>query len=138
MKQLTTILTLFAWLTGLSVSGQAVNNSCDSIYDFVEIMPHYDKGADGLMEYLKTDLAPVLSTCFQRDSILTASIHVTLAINEQGKVIDVDFLRIQATEKCQEELRQKMMDMSGWTPGKQWGLPVCCNYSWPIRCINWK
>jgi hypothetical protein len=138
MKRLKTILTLLIFATGFSSFGQSVNNECDTIYDFAETLPQYENDVKGLMDYLMTDLAPILSDCYKRDDILTASIYLTLTIDKEGKVIDVEFKRIQASEKCKEELKEKLLNMTCWTPGKQGDVSVCCKYQWPISCINWK
>ncbi|MEZ4911206.1 MAG: hypothetical protein R2774_10135 [Saprospiraceae bacterium] len=138
MKELKIVLTLFIFATGYSSYGQSVNNECDTIYDFAETLPKYENDIKGLMDYLMADLAPILSDCYKRDDILTASIYLTLTIDKEGKVIDVEFKRIQASEKCKEELKEKLLTMTGWTPGKQGDLAICCKYQWPISCVNWK
>lgn len=101
-------------------------------------MPQYDKGAEGLKDYLIKELTPILSDCYKRDSILTASMYLILTIDRQGEVVDIYFTRIQATEKCKEELRQKIMTMKGWSSGQKGGQPVCCHYLWSIGCIKWE
>lgn len=132
------ILTLLIFAIGFSTFGQSVNNKCDTIYDFVETLPQYENNVKGLMDYLMTDLAPVLSDCYTIDGILTASIYLTLTIDKKGKVIDVEFKRIEASEKCKGELRKKLLNMTGWSSGKVGDTAVCSKYQWPISCINWK
>jgi hypothetical protein len=124
--------------TGFYTFGQSVDNECDTIYDFVETLPQYENDVKGLMDYLMTDLAPILSNCYKRDDILSTSIYLILTIDKKGKVIDVEFKRIQASEKCKEELKEKLLHMNGWTPGKHENVAVCCKYQWPISCINWE
>ncbi len=138
MKGFKTVLTLVVSTLGFSALGQSTDSKCDTIYDYAETLPHYENDIKGLMDYLMTDLAPILSDCYKRDGILTASIYLTMTIDTEGKVIDVEFRRIQASDKCKEELREKLLSMTSWTSGKQGNTPVCCKYQWPISCINWK
>jgi len=138
MKKLTIFLTLMVFTTGSPIFGQSVNRQCDTIFAVAEIMPQYQTGLKGLMDYLMTDLAPILSNCCERDSILITSIYLTLTIDNYGEVTDVDFKRIQATEKCKKELKENLMNMTGWIPGKQGDISVCCKYFWPVRCIKWE
>ncbi len=59
------------------------NNDCDSIYSFVEIMPEYENGTKGLMDYLSKDLIPILTDCTQSDSTLIASLYLTMTIDKR-------------------------------------------------------
>ena len=64
--------------------------------------------------------------------------YLTMTIDKTGIVIDVEFVRINATDQCKKDLKQKIMTMTSWTPGMKVGKPVCCKYSWPISCIMWQ
>lgn len=138
MKRLQTLLTFLIFAAGFFSFSQSVHNDCDTIYDFAESLPQYQNDGKGLMDYLMTDLAPILSDSYTRDNIITASIYLILTIDKKGKVIDVEFKKIHATEKCKEKLKEKLLTMTGWTPGKQGNKAVCSKYKWAIRCINWK
>lgn len=138
MGRFATILTIFCLLTGLTANGQLADVSCGTVYKFAEIMPQYDKGTEGLFTYLTDELTPLLSDYFKRDSILIASMHLTLTIDKQGHVAAVDFQRTNATQECKNKLRQKIMTMTGWEPGQIDEQPVCCEYVWPISCILWE
>lgn len=138
MKRLKTLLTLLILTMALNSYSQTVNCACDSIYDFAETLPQYQNGVKGLSEFLMTDIAPILSDCYRKDNVLTTSIYLTLTINKEGKVINVDFNKILASEKCKEELREKIITMTSWTPAKQGNIAVCSKYQLPIGCILWK
>ena len=138
MKQIYSLVLLLASLSITVNSFSQADNDCDTIYRFVEIMPEYENGKKGLMNYLNKELIPILANCNNRDTTLIASMHLTLTINKAGQVIDVKFNKINSAGLCKNELRQKLMTMSKWRSGKQGGEPVCCNYSWPISCILWK
>ncbi|MFK8044143.1 MAG: hypothetical protein AB8B72_01510 [Crocinitomicaceae bacterium] len=132
------LMILITILTSLTVIAQPSSHECDSIYEFAEEMPVYQNGMNGLIKYLKSDLIPILVDCNGRDGILTSSLYLSLTIDRQGKVIDVEFQRIQATEQCKKELREKLLTMKGWTSGMQDGIAICCTFSWPISGINWR
>jgi hypothetical protein len=138
LKGLLIIFTFFIQLWAFNASGQTKYNVCDSIYHFAEKMPHFIDEERGLMHYMNEEIFSILSDCYSRDSILTTSMNLTLTIDNVGQVIDVKFNRIQASESCKKEIRNKMLDMKGWTAGNQDGVPVCCEYILPIGCIYWK
>jgi hypothetical protein len=54
------ILTLLGFVTGLTLNAQSVNKQCDTIYDFVETMPKYEDDVKGLMDFVMSDLTPIL------------------------------------------------------------------------------
>lgn len=101
-------------------------------------MPVYKNDTKGLADYLNNELIPILSDCYKKDSLLTASIYLTLTINQKGHVIDVKFERINASELCKDKLREKIMSMPEWTAGYIGGKAICCRYLWPISCIKWE
>ncbi len=111
MKRL--LMILFTILTSVTVYGQSSSHECDSIYEFAENMPVYENGIRGLVKYLQSDLMPILVDCNRRDEVITFSIYFSLIINDQRKVVDVEFQRIQASDQCKEELRGKFLTMNG-------------------------
>ena len=131
------ILLIIGFLISIPSLGQ-VDSGCDSVYNFVDTMPEYESGINGLSDYLHNDLIPILAKCIERDSSLIASMYLTMTIDKKGNVIDVVFNRISATEKCKNDLKKKILTMPSWTPGKLNGKNVCCKYSWPISCIMWQ
>ena len=100
-------------------------NKCDTIYDFVEQMPKYDKDPQGLMDYLSKDLIPIISDCMKRDSTLIASLRIILTIDNNGHVIDAVFPRPDLTDQCKSDLKKKLLTMTGWKPGLMNGKTVC-------------
>ncbi|WP_347839952.1 hypothetical protein [uncultured Draconibacterium sp.] len=134
MKQVFLIVGI---LISVTCFGQ-VDADCDSVYIFAEKMPEFKNGDSGLSGYLHSDLIPILANCIERDSSLIASMYLTLTINKHGKVIDVIFNRISASDQCKNDLRQKILTMPSWTAGVDKGKRVCCRYSWPISCIMWQ
>jgi hypothetical protein len=138
MKHIRNLILVFSFLMISVESFGQIDNKCDAIYSFVDFMSEYANGIHGLMDYLNKDLILILSDCIQRDSILIASMYLTLTIDNEGKVIDVDFIQINATDQCKSDLKKKILTMPSWTPGKLNGKAVCCKFSWPISCIMWQ
>lgn len=132
------ILTIYMFLLPLGANGQDSHNRCDSIYELIDSVPEYTGGMSGLLKYLQNDLIPILSECNKRDGDLVSSMHLSLIINDQGKVVDVEFQRIEVAKQCKEELRTKLLTMHGWTAGKYKGTPVCSKFNWPISSISWR
>ncbi len=110
---------------------------CDSIYDIVDTRSQYDKGDAGLIDYLMKELSPVISDCVKRDSVLITRLLIILTIDKYGTIIDASFPRSHATVLCREEMRKKLLTMTGWTAGQIKGQPVCCYYEIPISCLKW-
>jgi len=127
---------IFFLLTGTILFGQTTNK-CDTIYDFVEIMPQYDKGDQGVIKYIMNELSPVISDCMKRDDSVIASLQIILTIDKTGNVVDATFPKPNATEQCKADMKRKLMTMTGWTAGLSNGQPVCCHRSIPIRCLKW-
>ena len=112
-------------------------NKCDSIYDFADQMPQYDKDIQGLIDYLSNDLIPIIGNCMNRDSTLIASMRIILTIDKNGHVIDATFPRPNLTDQCKSDLKKKLLTMTGWKPGLMNGKSVCTHFQWPISCIKW-
>lgn len=137
-ERLKSILTLLTFALCLDVAGQTGNEDCDSIYKYTETFPQYKNDKKDLMEYFRSDLQPILSNCYKRDSSLITNMILQLTIGKTGRVIDLEFKKIHASEKCKKELREKILTMSGWAPAKHQGLPVCSKFSWSIACLRWE
>jgi len=137
MKSILNILTFIALLISSVTYGQ-ITNKCDTIYDFVDKMPQYDKDINGLMDYLNKELVPIISNCMKRDGDLIASLHIVLTIDKNGKVIDATFPRPNLTDQCKSDLKKKLLTMTGWTAGQLKGENVCTHFYWPISCLKWE
>lgn len=137
-SQFTITSIIICILTNFGGYAQSGNNGCDTVYDLVETLPQYPGEIDGLMNYLNDELVPVISNCIERDSILTSSLRIILSVNTEGSVFAVDLTRVNATDECKRELREKILTMRGWTAGQKDGKPVCSQFHWPISCLKWE
>lgn len=101
-------------------------------------MPKYDKDIKGLSDYLMKELVPIIGDCMKRDTDMIASLYIILTIDSNGKVIDATFPKDNLTSLCKDDLKKKLLTMSGWTAGQKDGRPACCKFSWPISCLKWE
>lgn len=136
MKNTTKILTFIALLNSSVILGQTINK-CDTIYDFVEQMPKHEKDIQGLMDYMSKDLIPIVGECMKRDNSLIASLRIILTIDKDGHVIDASFSGPVLTDQCKNDLKKKLLTMTGWQAGQHNGKDVCTHFIWPISCIKW-
>jgi hypothetical protein len=35
-------------------------------------------------------------------------------------------------------IKGKLLTMPGWTAGQKDSQAVCCQFNWPISCLNWE
>lgn len=134
MKNIQIILTLVALVISSLAFGQT---KCDTIYNAVEKIPQYDKGMEGLRNYLNEELVPIIINCMKGDSVLITSLYIVLTIDKEGSVIDAKFTRPLLTDQCKSDLNAKLLTMTGWTPGQLYGQNVCYRLIWPISCLKW-
>jgi len=130
------ILTVVLLLTVTKSYGQT--NDCDTVYNYSQVMPKYDKDIKGLSDYLIRELVPIIRDCIKRDTEIIASLYIILSIDSSGKVIDATFPKDNLTLRCKDDLRAKLLTMTGWTAGQQDGQDVCCKFNWPISCLKWE
>jgi hypothetical protein len=113
----------------------AQGSSCDTVYTTVEVQPTYEGGIAGLMEYFGKELTPIISK--SENKTVTEKMTIMLTIDVNGKVIDAELSRHRLEKSAEDEMRRKILTMTGWTPGRLKDQPVCCKYGWVIGCIKW-
>jgi hypothetical protein len=112
---------------------------CQRVYDYAEVMPSYRSDTPRhWMSYVSTELSPVLYRNMQRGDDEIASLYLKLLIDRQGRVSDVQITRPQLSNRCVREVRAKLVAMTGWTPARSQGQPVCCWVSLPVSCLKWQ
>lgn len=136
MRHFFKILTVIFFLTVTKSYGQS--SGCDTVYSYVEVMPKYEKEVKGLSDYLMKELVSIIGNCIKRDIEIIANLYIILTIDSNGKVIDATFPRHNLTSLCNEDLKAKLLTMTGWTAGQKDGQPVCCKFNWPISCLKWE
>jgi hypothetical protein len=114
------------------------NTFCDTIYEHPETLPQFTNDTKGLTDYFHAAFIPILNDCLKQDGEIVSSLRMQLTIDKTGKVIAVNFLRLQASDTCINKLTNEILSMTGWTAGKMNGNTVCSIYYWQINCILWK
>lgn len=112
--------------------------TCDTVYsqDIVDFPPMYKDDELDLHKYFWKELK-LVNECNQIDSILISNLYMEFTISNSGEVINVDFTYTEASLLCQEEIRKKLLTMTGWKPAKKDGEFVCCTYLIPLK-ISWR
>ena len=122
---------------GLPAYGQSTKD-CSVVYDQLEEMPKYKEGGQDLSKYIFNELTPILSECKKGKEPPITSMYISLLIQKDGQVGEVEFKRIEASETCKSKIREKLMKMQGWAAGKKDGVTVCCRFFLPVKCIKWE
>jgi hypothetical protein len=113
----------------------AQGSSCDTVYTTVEVQLSYERGISALIDYFAKELLPIISK--SENKTLTEKMTIMLTIDVNGKVIDAELSRHRLEKSAEDEMRRKILTMTGWTPGRLNNEPVCCKYAWVIGCIKW-
>ncbi|MFT5619633.1 MAG: hypothetical protein ACI85I_002880 [Arenicella sp.] len=110
-------------------------SKCDVIYDCPEVLPHYQDDR-GLMRFFSNEFVSTISNCMKRDHSMITRFYLTLTINKKGKIEEVDFKKMEASEESRKEIVSKLEEMK-WEPGIVNGKPVCSKFNWVMGCIKW-
>jgi len=128
-------LFLLFYIFTVSLNAQT---ACDTIYGSPETHPHYGHDFLAFYTYFDKNIAPVLQECMKTEGTVISSLVVRFTLDCDGKILDVDFIRINAGEACKKRLREQFLVMGHWIPGLVCGEPVCSYAVWPIRCLKWE
>lgn len=131
------LLSLLLILTTSICKGQNKEH-CKMIYKAVDEAPCYLSGTVGLHRYFTKELMPIIGECYKQDDFMVTKMTMILTIGAEGHVIEVTFPDKQIPTRFQAQLREPLLKMSGWLPGKIKGKPVCSYYLWTIGCILWE
>lgn len=75
-------------------------------------------------------------TSKREKTALTRKLIIMLTIDASGRVTDA-ILSKHNLPKNYEELRMKILTMTGWTPGNLNSQNVCCKHGWVISGFKW-
>ena len=129
------ILAIFQLLWLLAVPSLGQTSDCEVVYNTVDILPSYEGGMEALMGYFEKELMPIISK--SENKTLTTKLMIMLTIDASGRVTDAVLTKHNLTKNYEEELRMKLLTMTGSTPGSLNGQKVCCKHAWVIGCIKW-
>ena len=100
----------------------------DSVYTVVEQMPEFPGGVNKLLDFISQNLqypASAMESCIQ------GRIIVQFVIEKDGSVSNIKVIR-GIEPACDAEAVRVVKLMPKWTPGKQNGEPVRCEYTLPV------
>lgn len=110
-------------------------NICDTIYESPEIPAQFGNNTgEELLIYFQKELLPIIGSC-SKDDELISSIRINFTIDRTGKLIKVEFPKLNGYENCKQKLRSKILTMPNWSAGKYKGEYVCTSVTIPIGCI---
>lgn len=123
MKKIKYIL-LISFLTTFMSYGQNDFEHCDSIIDFPDKEAELTE-YESTLDLVRAELLPILNDCILDACSYLSIIYISLVINSEGKVVNVEFIKTSLPEKCLIQLEKKLMNTEYWSPGKVGGVDVC-------------
>ncbi len=103
--------------------------SSKEAYTFVEQMPEFPGGEDGLMAFIHRNLK---YPPYAKENDITGTVMVNFVIYEDGTVNNVKITK-GIKGGCDEEAMRIVKSMPKWKPGKQGGKAVPVSYDVPIN-----
>ncbi|MFA8300253.1 MAG: energy transducer TonB [Hyphomicrobiales bacterium] len=98
---------------------------------FVEIMPEFKGGMEGLKKYLQRNLRyPRIA----KETNITGKVYLSYVVEKDGSITDIQILR-GIGGGCDEEAKRVVQNMPKWNPGRQNGRYVRVKYTLPISFI---
>jgi hypothetical protein len=112
--------------------GQGLAN-CNKVYNNPHSLPQYKSGVNDLLDFVHTELAPLMADCSNIDALPSSTLTIQLTIDVNGKVVEIILPKSTLPTSCLDALRQKIIDMEGWKPGQVNGQEVCCKIYYPLK-----
>jgi protein TonB len=100
----------------------------DKILEFVDQMPEFPGGEEGLFDYIQKNLKYPQQAV---DSNTTGRVTINFVVNADGSITDVKLAR-GIGNGCDEEAIKVVKGLPRWNPGKRNGKKVRVAYSLPI------
>ena len=122
----------------IALNSYSQNIDCDSIYTYVETTPKYKNDLKDGSDLFVKEIIPIISDCVERNKEIISRLNIELTIDKNGKVIDVIFSKSKMTKNCEDDLREKILKMEGWTAGTFNNEAICCKVKIPISCLKWQ
>lgn len=97
--------------------------------DFAEVMPHYEGGAEAMVQFLSKNLRyPSVAKRMGQEG----TVSVRFVVNSEGIVTDIEILKGVSAVLDKEVIRVIAL-MNKWKPGLQHSVPVNVRMVLPIR-----
>ena len=142
MKQLFVLLLLSIVFSTKELYGQTPNTEAgtiaadsikmpEKVYDFIEWMPEFPNGKEGLFAYLAENLIYPKKAIKKK---VEGTVYVKFIIDENGRCIN-PFIAKGLSRECDAEVLRVINTMPAWTPGKQGGKPAAVWYVLPVKFV---
>lgn len=96
-------------------------------YDAVEVKPLFPGGMNEFMKFVMKNYHAPES---EDGEVLTGTIHVSIIIDKEGNVTNVQILRDLGN--AGKEVKRVLSKCPKWTPGRMKGENVAVEYNFPI------
>ncbi len=116
---------LFVLFPSASHSQEA---SQDSVYNFVQKMPEYPGGQEGILTYFVENMRYPLAAYLKA---VSGTAYVNFIVEKDGSVSDVHILK-PVGFGCDEEAIRLVSNMKGWVPGELDGKKVRVRSNVPV------
>jgi hypothetical protein len=132
------LLVLFPWLIICSNGKSLVIEKCKAgydsltgkkVYDFVDEMPEFPEGTNGLIKCLNTHMKPSKNEVFQ------GSFQVEFIIDDRGNLIGprIKNKKISEINKNESQILKAFNELPKWRPGKCNGKYVAVRIFLPLK-----
>jgi len=116
---------------------EKIAEKCDTVYVVCDQMPKYKVGDQSVLDYSLNTIAPIIKKHNDLRGQLISKIKMDLIISDQGKVVFAEVTSAVDYE-LKKALRDQLMFMQDWTPGKIGNQEVCTKVTIPIACFKWE
>lgn len=101
----------------------------NKIIEFPEVMPAFPGGVDAMLKYLTKHIR-----CQSwQESGESGTVVLSLVINQDGSVRDVQVIRDNVGYGCAEQAAQVVRNMPRWSPGRMGDRAVSVRYILPVQ-----
>ncbi len=117
---------ILCFLFSQTVRSQTTLN--DSVYNFVQKMPEYPGGQEGILTYFVENMRYPLAAYLKA---VSGTAYVNFIVEKDGSVSDVHILK-PVGFGCDEEAIRLVSNMKGWVPGELDGKKVRVRSNVPV------
>jgi protein TonB len=112
-------------------AGQDYDAEGTRVYDFVEEMPQFPGGEEGLRTYIaKNTNFPE----YAWKNKIRGTVYVSFIIDEEGKVVNVEIIK-SVHPMLDAEVVRVVSSLPRWKPGSQQGRKVKVRYNLPVNFL---
>ncbi|WKN40505.1 hypothetical protein [Tunicatimonas pelagia] len=90
-----------------------VQTKCDSVVnnEYLDSEPQYGEGQQDVMKFATKKLTPILSESIKQSGSIPTRMIAKLLINQDGKVVDVEFIDLNVKPKYKSRIKDEIQQM---------------------------